>query len=154
MTRLPGFERFGLGVVLLGLVVCLLAFLSYVFFPASYWYEVDHLSVPNVRSGEMPIVIMERNIHRDFEGVWQVGIWRAGRGGWISQCSTHPHEHDYRTDEVDPDPMPLDWYVGYDAACYDLPPGIYRMDTKWQVNPHGLFRREVSVTDVIFEVTE
>lgn len=112
-----------------------------VFWPASYWYELNDVYVTENRTLEgLRVMIVDREIHRNFNGTWRVeeqilnadGRWRT-----LQKCVGESY---YRSDKSLPDPLTVAWWKG-DNCRFLLPdieliPGTYRLCTWVTVHPY------------------
>lgn len=120
-----------------------------VMWPASWWFSVDHFEVKDTTAGTPPVMIVDRDIRRDFRGRWVVSVMREGNRGFYSYCTARG-ENDYRTDAGLPDVISLDWWT--DPKKCRLAPGRYLIKTLWVIYPPGLPSKEVRVKSNVFTV--
>lgn len=126
--------------------------------PMSHYYELRSVTIADAPEGVSPKVIIDRTIHRDFRGRYEIDIMRAEGSEFVAWWECGPHESDWRTyrDEASlPDRIDLDWWLGIPPArqC-PLPPGTYKLLTT--VYAEGPLGAELSVTTEsnIFWITQ
>lgn len=132
-----------LGVPLVFLLCALAGFM--LFWPASRYLAIDTFDVQDAVVGQVPEVSYDRRIVRDFDGRWQVSMWRNGE----SWCAAG-NERRYDTDALLPRPVTLDWLTYTDPRCYEaLPPGDYEIYLVIWINTSSswLWQREVRRSD-------
>lgn len=118
------------------------------FMPMGLFYEMRSVTIADTTAGVSPRVIVDRTIHRDFRGRYEVEIMRA-EGAEFSvwwECGSHVSDWRwYREDAVLPPNMDLDWWMGIppNRECV-LPPGTYKVRTT--LYALGPFRAELSTT--------
>lgn len=116
--------------------------------PMSRYYELRSVSVSDTRVGVSPHMIVDRVIHRDFRGRYEVDIMRAEGSSFAVWWDCGIHETDWRTYRAQatlPPDLDLDWWLGIPPAreC-TLPPGTYKILTT--VYAHGPFGAELNTT--------
>lgn len=116
--------------------------------PMSRYYELRTVTVSDAEAGVSPQMIVDRTIHRDFRGRFEVEIMRAEGSEFTSWWQCGPHGSDWRTyrDEAAlPADMDLDWWMGIppNAPC-PLPPGTYKIMTT--IYARSWLGAELSVT--------
>lgn len=99
--------------------------------PMSHFYELRSVTVFDAEAGISPKVIVDRTIHRDFRGRFEIEIMRAEGSEFVAWWECGPHASDWRMyrDEASlPPHMTLDWWMGIppNRAC-PLPPGTYKI---------------------------
>ena len=131
MRRLTRDEIFGLPILAALLIYVALRFAM----PVWVWFDVAALDVQNTVQDAMPLVTLDRTIHREFDGSWQAVIRQSDdAGGWVSVLSTPVNERPYLPDSRLPEPVTLEWLV--DAPGMDrLPCGAYDLIVTWRVWP-------------------
>lgn len=97
--------------------------------PASAWFRVNEVFVPDHRSGENPAMIYDRVIYEQFEGFWIVEAqMQVENGLWSNKCSgTGISQYD-PGEVIQNNTTDLHWFMG--KAC-DLDPGVYRLRITW-----------------------
>ena len=99
--------------------------------PMSYFYELRSVTVSDADFGVSPNVIVDRTVHRDFSGRFEIEIMKAEDSEFSVYWACGEHDSDWRTyrDEAAfPPNMNLDWWMGIppNRACV-LPPGTYKI---------------------------
>ena len=121
------------------------------FWPAGYWFQVDHVLVRNSHAGAPILMDVDRTIRRDFNANWDVLVRkRVGSDNWEIVCSAQGSS-DYFPGVITPDPTTLEWWTG--DKCSTLPEGVYRIHTTWQLEPEYSPTKRVTAVSNIFEVT-
>lgn len=114
------FAIFGAGPAIVPLVV-----------PMSHFYELRSVTVSDAPAGVSPSLIVDRTIHRDFRGRFEIEIMRAEGSEFVAWWECGPHASDwrmYRDEARLPAEMDLDWWMGIppNRPC-PLPPGTYKI---------------------------
>lgn len=99
--------------------------------PTSLWLDVRSVEVDNTQHGHKPILKVERYISQNFNGRYTVDVEQMSEEGSFHVVCTASGRTNYRTDASFPDPLDLDWWT-YPVKC-DLAPGVYRIDTSWEI---------------------
>ncbi len=108
--------------------------------PASAWFTVDKMIVPDHKAGENPDIEFERTIKRNMSGRWAVETQSYNGSRWVTVCRGSGLSN-YSVDEDLPRPITLDWFRG---AC-DEKPGLQRLQTVWLFSDEeGLTRSVIS----------
>lgn len=99
----------------------------------SRYYELKSVTVEDTMPGVPPRMIVDRTIHRDFRGRYEIEIMRAEGSEFSVWWQCGPHESTwrvYRDDAVLPADLNLDWWMGIppNQEC-PLPEGIYKVVT-------------------------
>lgn len=94
--------------------------------PASAWFTVDAMVIPDHRVGENPVIDFERTIKKSMTGRWSVETQKFNGSRWVTVCRGSGISN-YSIDEDLPRPITLNWYRG---AC-ETEPGLYRLQTVW-----------------------
>lgn len=103
--------------------------------PASAWFKVNEVYVPDHEVGSNPPVIYDRQIIESFRGFFLVEVQRKLENGlWWSACSGSGIS-DYEAGEAIPsNTVDWNWFVYRDCP---VPPGIYRLRTSWEMKRPG-----------------
>lgn len=136
-------EKFGIPVLLAIMAIVLASFLT----SANQYMTVARFDLLDTPFGEVVPLDYEREIKRDFEGLWRVDLYRDGV--WIETARANG-VHTYRTTATLPqgDELNLDWLAYGDPGFADLPCGRYSVAVKWFINPDSLLmRRAVEARD-------
>ena len=99
--------------------------------PMSRYYELKSVTVSNTTVGVSPQMIVDRTIHRDFRGRFEIEIMRAEGSEFEVWWACGQHSSDWRTyrdEAVLPADMDLDWWLGIppNRPC-PLPDGTYKV---------------------------
>jgi hypothetical protein len=100
------------------------------YMPASFWLEVNHISVFDTVVGQSPLMVVDRTIHRPFKAQWiaEVERWDGDSFEVLPNC-TGRGENNYSPENKLPKRLDLKWWV-YPTDC-TLEPGQYRIETRW-----------------------
>lgn len=132
------------------LLLVLFYWASYVWPPASYWYELHSVEVLDAKVGAPVEMFVRRDIHHDFIGYFHVIVRRSTDDGWVVVCNG-TGGGDYRQDAVLPLPLTLDWWTN--GACPTLTvPGHYVISTVITALPGAHLRRTIFKESNVFEV--
>jgi hypothetical protein len=108
--------------------------------PMSFYYELRSVTISDAMEGETPKVVVDRSIHRDFRGRYEIVIMRAVGGEYepFWACGQHTSERrTYLVGAVLPENLDLDWWMDVppNPPCL-LPPGQYQVVTQvWARTP-------------------
>lgn len=127
------------------------------FVPMSRYYELRSVTVADARVGVSPDMIVDRTIHVDFRGRFEIDVMRAEGSEFVVWWECGPHASDwrmYRDEAVLPVDLDLNWWMGIppNREC-DLPAGTYKIITT--IYARGPFGAELSTTTEsnVFKVT-
>lgn len=103
--------------------------------PASSWFKVNEIYVPDHAQGSNPPVIYDRTVFALFRGFFVVEVQKQlDNGLWWSACSGSGVS-DYEPGEAIPDnTVTWEWFVT--RPC-PVPPGIYRLRVSWEMKVPG-----------------
>jgi hypothetical protein len=122
------------------------------YWPATWWVIHGDVFVQPVAVGSPVIIRADRNVLREHRADWSVSLHKQGLGGkhWGVVC-TGGGSSIYTPESEFPVPLTLSWWAG--EHCQVSAPGLYRIDTSWdlQVWP---FPKRVAVSSNVFTVTE
>lgn len=101
--------------------------------PMSHFYELNSVTVADSMPGTSPRLIVDRTIHRNFRGHFEVEVMRANGSEFTPYWECGPHVSDwrvYRAESVLPPDLDLDWWMGIppNREC-PLPEGTYKVLT-------------------------
>lgn len=133
------------------MLVWLALFSAGLLWPASWWLDVRSVTVSDGKWP--PVMVVDRDIRRDFYGSYNVAVYRYENGGWVAVCTAR-RERLYRAGAHLPAALTLEWWTdGGDCSASKLNvPGRYNMTTTWVINMPYLPDREVSVRSNIWSV--
>lgn len=117
--------------------------------PASAWLDVRSVTASDATEGDDVTLVVERSIRAGFHGEWIVTVRRLEHGGFSTYC-TGTGENLYIPGDLLPRPLYLSRWMG--KAC-PLPPGQYRVDTRWLVNADGYSPKAISIESNLFRVS-
>lgn len=103
--------------------------------PASAWFEVNEIFVPDHRVGENPEILYDRTIREDFRGFFVAEVQRMEDSGlWFAACSGSGAS-DYDTSDVIPNrTVTWEWFLNRECA---VDPGVYRLRVSWEMKRVG-----------------
>ena len=120
--------------------------------PAAWWFEVESVRVADGVSGQPVFMHVQRTIHRDFTGTWGVTVRLLEDKGTYVACAASAVT-DYRIGSDLPEVVTLGWWTN--GQCKTLPPGIYIVQTVWQIHGSGILpAKTVQATSNPFKVYE
>lgn len=116
--------------------------------PASHWFEVYDVYVPDFVEGDDPPIIYDKVVRKPFVGEWVADIRPFTEGTPAAVCVGSGTSH-YAVEEQAKENPTLEWYIGKDCK---LPPGTYTMSTVWEVRPEGYPTKYVEKNSNVFTV--
>lgn len=117
--------------------------------PATEWFSVRNISVPDFVKGEDPAVVYDRVISKPFSGTWNVEVHPVSAAEDYPVC-TGSGTNLYKPNETLPEKgITLSWFVG--RVC-DLPEGQYNLEVNYEIRPEGYPTKQYSATSNIFRV--
>lgn len=120
--------------------------------PASAWFVINEVYVPDHPAGSDPNVIYDREIHENFDAFWIVESQRQTPNGlWTTVC-TGDGVNEYDPSEVIPDnTVSWAWYTN--TKCIS-PPGTYRLRTTYTMTRPGWPQKRVFSLSNEFQITD
>lgn len=107
--------------------------------PASDFFEVSDVRIPDHAEGDDPLVLYLRDIHRDFTGDWFITLFPEDRPTRIA-CDGAGRFR-YRSNvELSDNQMPLSRFIGKQCG---LPAGCYFGLARWEIRPDGFPMKEL-----------
>lgn len=100
--------------------------------PASNYYELRSVEIHDTVVGRSPTMIVDRTIHRQFEGRPVVEVLRVNGSTFEAWWQCNPNisgERTYYPDRTLPDPLTLDWWMIIPPNRCTLAPGQYKTTT-------------------------
>lgn len=124
------------------------------FTPVQHWFEVRSVQVVRVDGGQCSQIEMwaDRAIHRPFHGEWTVTLMRRMSSGAFTTFEVYTGRSDYRPGNALPDRIDLCWWTW--PAMPELPPGVYRINARWDITTGRGAHKVVLAETEVFEVTE
>lgn len=100
-----------------------------------------------------PLVLeVDREIHRPFNGAWNVTIRKRRNDAWTIYCSASG-ENDYDPNASLPEPVTLNWWTN--RQCLPLSPGVYSITTTWTIKGSmGLPDKYTKLVSNVFTVSD
>jgi hypothetical protein len=118
--------------------------------PASDWFVVNEIYVPDHEAGADPRMIYDRTIKEDFVGFWIAEVQRVKPGGLFQHECSGFGVVPYTTDDtIENDEVSWSWFMGRDC---DVPPGRYRIRATYTMKRPGWPEKETSATSNLFTV--
>lgn len=108
--------------------------------PATAFFEVIELHVPDHRAGQDPQIDYDRTIVRPFRGFWVAEIQERAGDGTRAVCF-RPGAANYDPEDRLPENVSLGWFLH--SLC-DLEPGTYRIQVGWDILAEGYPLKQVS----------
>jgi hypothetical protein len=151
MVRLMARAVFGWGGTLAALAVSIAAAVA-AYWPASWWMDVRAvLALDSVHGAEV-VLVVDRDVHREFYGEWRVLVRRVTPDGRVEIVCAASGGGNYRPDAALPDPVTLAWWTN--GQCPHPPPGDILISTVWRIEA-GFARDRILHRDSnIFRVHE
>lgn len=117
--------------------------------PATEWFSVRNISVPDFVKGEDPAVIYDREVKQPFSGTWNVEVHPVSAAVDYPVC-TGSGTNLYKPNEALPEKgVTLSWLVG--RVC-NLSEGQYNLEVNYELRPRGYPAKQYSATSNIFRV--
>jgi hypothetical protein len=104
--------------------------------PAEWWMDVRNVVILDTIDGVPPAVVVDRIVHRDFNGSYRVNVRRAGEGGFSTWCTRGDGDVPYKAGEPPPADIDLNWWMGIppNQPCKPpIGPGTYYAITDWRI---------------------
>lgn len=120
--------------------------------PASAWFEVFELFVPDHEKGSNPLVIYDRTIHEAFRGFWIVEVQRRDSEelAW-TECSG-AGLNDYEPTDILPERgVTWEWFLGRPCT---VGPGSYRLRVSYEMTKPNWPTKHMVVVSNTFRVTD
>jgi hypothetical protein len=106
--------------------------------PATDWFEVNELFVPDFEFGQDPLLAYERDIRRPFQGFWVAEVEsrdaQVTPERFFAACTGSGTNNYDPADYLDPAKVTWSWFL--DRPCH-IPPGTYRMVVTWDMKIEG-----------------
>lgn len=119
--------------------------------PASAWFLVNEVFVPDHEQGSNPLMIYDRDVLEGFQGFWIVEV-QSVRGADLFQnsCPGGFGNSYYDPSEIIEDhKVTWTWFIGRTCA---VPPGEYRLKIHYTMKKVGWPEKEVTVYSNTFQV--
>lgn len=129
----------------------ILAWALFHLWPSSWWMEVRSILVLDSPAEASPLMLVDREIKRDFTATATVIVRRRNGDQWTEVCRAEKTTP-YRTDAILPDPLDLDWWSW--RECGFLPPGRYFINTIWRIDSGVLPDTQIITDSNEFKVVE
>jgi hypothetical protein len=122
------------------------------YWPAAWWVTHGEVFVAPLTVGEPVVIRTDRKVHRSHRADWSVSLHKQGLGGknWGVVCTGRGSSL-YTPENELPVPLTLAWWAG--EHCQVSAPGLYRIDTSWDLQVWPLPKR-VTVTSNVFSVAD
>ena len=118
--------------------------------PASAWFAVNEVYVPDHAEGSNPFMIYDRSIRENVRGFWIAEVQRVGSDGLFQNECSGFGTSDYDTTEVIVDnTVSWEWFIGRPCA---VPPGRYRIRVSYTLKRAGWPEKEVLAFSNTFTV--
>lgn len=122
--------------------------------PASAWFVVNEIYVPDFYPGEYPNVLYDRVIRENFDGFWIVEVQRdTSRSGglWTTVCSGSG-VNEYDPAEVIPDNT-VSWAWFTNTEC-DMDPGVHRLKATYTMTRIGWPQKRIFALSNEFRILD
>lgn len=118
--------------------------------PASAWFQVNDIFVPDHTTGTNPTMIYDRSVREDFKGFWIVEVQQVRTDGLFSHACGGFGTSLYSTDEViEKNEVTWDWFIGRPCA---VAPGHYRLRVSYAMRRTGWPEKELTAISNVFTV--
>ena len=121
--------------------------------PATDWFVVRNVSVPDFIAGSDPPVNYDRVIKKEFFGRWSVEVHGTTQSTNYAICTGSGQNH-YEPTETLPDTgVSMSWFMGVDGwkKC-SLKEGQYVLEITYLITPQGYPEKLYTATSNIFRV--
>ena len=99
--------------------------------PASSWFKVNEIYVPDHEKDSNPPVIFDRQVLENFRGFYVIEVQQKIENGlWWSSCSGSGVSDYEKQGPVAP--HTIDWEAFISRPCH-VAPGIYRLRVSWEM---------------------
>ena len=120
--------------------------------PATAWFIVNDVFVPDHPVGSNPSIIYDRVIRQPFTGYWVVEVQRVDVDGLFRPVCSGAGISYYEPDEsLDPSIVTWEWMIG--RPCR-VKPGAYRLRISYKMEKSGWPTKETFVSSNTFLVTD
>lgn len=117
--------------------------------PATDWFSVRNISVPDFIEGDDPIIIYDRDIKKPFSATWSVEAHGATASTNYAIC-TGSGTNKYEPGETLPESgVKLSWFIGKECS---LPEGAYNLEVNYEIRPAGYPPKVYTATSNIFNI--
>lgn len=118
--------------------------------PASSWFDVVEVFVPDHVAGSNPILTYDREIRETFTGFWIAEVQELTPNGRFRHECSGSGINVYEEDEIlIDDSVDWDWFIGNECA---VDPGTYRLRVNYTLRRVGWPEKELTVTSNLFRV--
>lgn len=119
--------------------------------PASAWFEVHEIYVPDHEVGSNPLLKYDRTIHESFTGFWIVEVQLVRPDGLFTNVCSGDGVNDYDLDEIlENDEVTWEWML--DRPCA-VPDGQYRLRASYVMTRPDWPEKRVMAYSNVFRVT-
>jgi len=116
--------------------------------PATDFFVVNTLSIPDFVEGTDPVMVYDRTIKKDFLGTFMVEIRATTATANYTVCS-NSGSRSYTVGKKLPETITLKWFVDRDCG---LLAGQYVAETTWKIEAQGYPMKEYSAVSNVFRV--
>jgi hypothetical protein len=119
--------------------------------PATKWFKVNEVFVPDHTVGQNPPVIYDRMVFEGFRGFKLAEVQRRDIDGLMFTECSGAEINEYAVEDVIPEKtVSFDWLVGRPCA---VGPGTYRLRISYDLRRDGWPPKQLSVLSNVFTVT-
>lgn len=104
--------------------------------PAEHSLDVVRMDITSAVFGQPIIVDYQREVHKNFAAERVARVDRSVGGVWTDFCPPYLEKITYHAGMDVRRPVYLTRFAG--ENCDNLPPGDYRLVSRWDINPYGL----------------
>lgn len=119
--------------------------------PASAWFQLNEIFIPDHRVGENPDMIYDRTVLENFRGFFVAELQRQQPDGlWFAACSGSGAS-DYETTDVIPDrTTTFFWFLNRECV---VAPGTYRVRVSWDMKRVDWPTKNLVAISNLFQIT-
>lgn len=126
--------------------------------PVGEWLQIEAIEVADSIDGACPKMMVQRSIHKPFEGKWRVEAEKKVGGLYVFRRIAIG-ENSYTPDAKLPANLDLGWWT-LDGFCKEinggyrvaLDKGVYRINTTWIIEPEHFPPKRLSINSNDFEI--
>lgn len=123
--------------------------------PATDWFEVETLNIPDFIAGNAPSIAYQREIRKSFAGSYKIAIIQAAPGDIGAITCLNSEKVDYVANRLLPPVVDLAWLFGdaeWPSCAAKLREGEYQARISWDIEVPGLPVKNYMKLSNIFRV--
>lgn len=120
--------------------------------PASAWFSVTDIFVPDHASGEDVTMTYDRTIKEEVRGFWLIEAQRQDNasGSFVSECSASGISEYEPQDYIPNNQVKWSWFMG--DKCLELPGGTYRLRGSWVLRRPSWPDKKIATYSNLFKI--